>query len=209
MTKLAKKNNSTKYALKYLHPNVKNWGALAMMAGEKKYGAWNFLDGHKLTDLLDAMERHIDRIREGEWIDTDCTERLDRSVPHLGCIVAGVNMIAGQLAKGTLIDDRHRYLDKMAGDFDVLPAGAIEDNQESDAVTDASTDMFQLGARWERCGQVRTVGEETAEGIRMLRENSEYVNMVRWTREELYRDPIWIYLGPALGLAPTVVGGKL
>ena len=128
MTKLAKKNNSTKYALKYIHPNVKNWGALAMMAGAEKYGPWNFLNGHKLTDLLDAMERHIDRIRQGEWMDMDCTIRLNRDVPHLGCIVAGVNMIAGQLAKGTLVDDRHQYLDKMAGDFDILPSGSIEDS---------------------------------------------------------------------------------
>lgn len=130
MTKLAKKNNSTKYALKYIHPNVKNWGALAMMAGAEKYGPWNFLSGHKLTDLLDAMERHIDCIRQGEWMDMDCTMRLNRDVPHLGCVVAGVNMIAGQLAKGTLVDDRHQYLDKMRGDFDTLPSGSIEDSSK-------------------------------------------------------------------------------
>lgn len=126
MNELAKKNNGTKYALKYIHPTTKNWGALAMMAGAKKYGAWNYINGHKLTDLLDAMERHIDRIRQGEWVDQDCSDRIDQTVPHLGCVVAGVNMIATQLAQGTLVDDRHDYLDKMAGDFDTVLDNAIE-----------------------------------------------------------------------------------
>ena len=201
MTKLAKKNNTTKYALKYVHPNVKNWGALAMMAGAEKYGAWNFLDGHKLTDLLDAMERHIDMIRQGEWNDPDCSERLDRDVPHLGCIVAGVNMIAGQLAKGTLVDDRHDYLDKMAGDFDVLPSGSIETAEVlPPAVVEAVADLderFQVGARWNNKQQnrVRVLSEVLPDDqFNFLFESSGLEGSCSWSKAEL-ATPSWTYIG--------------
>lgn len=78
---------------------------LAMRAGEIKYGDWNFLGGHGRLQLLAAMERHAMLIFDGEEDDPDTTARLNTSVPHYGCIVAGINMTWFQSDYGTLRED--------------------------------------------------------------------------------------------------------
>jgi hypothetical protein len=40
--------------------------AYGMMAGEKKYGRYNYTKGHKVSQLLAAAERHIKIYQEGE-----------------------------------------------------------------------------------------------------------------------------------------------
>ena len=109
--KTAKKDNikDCKPAYKFIHPHLKEMCAYANMAGGQKYDDWNFLYGHDLDDLLDAMERHIDKIRQGEWADDDATAYLRKRcegstkiVTHLGCVLANVNMILHQLDAGTL-----------------------------------------------------------------------------------------------------------
>lgn len=93
---------------RYTHPEVKRELALAMMAGAIKYSAYNFMKGHTVLQLLDALERHLDLYRWGEDLDKDCTERLGQPVSHLGCILACVNMLCAQRSEGTLIDDRYK-----------------------------------------------------------------------------------------------------
>ena len=107
-SKQAKKNDGrdAKPKLRFLHRELKFGPTRAMMAGEIKYGAWNFLKGHGLLQLLDAMERHIQAIRDGEWTDPDTTEYLGKEVTHLDCIGANLNMIYWQKDNGTLKDDR-------------------------------------------------------------------------------------------------------
>ena len=114
----AMKNNSKKVNLKYISALLKEWIANAMSAGAVKYAPYNYLKGHNLTDLLDAMERHIGQVRDGQWIDEETSKILGRPVTHLGCVGASLNMIASQLKKGTLIDDRWDYLDE--ADFDTI-----------------------------------------------------------------------------------------
>lgn len=128
--KKALKNNvkDLKPPVKYICPDLTQGIAYAHLAGEIKYDAWNFTHGHNLTDLLDAMQRHLDAIRLGIDVDEDTTERLKTGgvnamgkvyeprpdcqvvVEHLDCIGASLNMIRWQQRLGTLIDDRD-YLD--------------------------------------------------------------------------------------------------
>jgi hypothetical protein len=105
----ALKDNKTKIRLSYIHPRTKEEIALAHMAGAKKYEEWNFLKGHKYLDLLDAIERHVDKLKLCEDIDEDSTAILGQQVHHLGCIGANVNMLIAQMVLGTLIDDRIRF----------------------------------------------------------------------------------------------------
>ena len=94
----------------YLSPILKDEICYGMMAGAIKYEAYNYLKGHKLSQLMDAMERHLDAVRQGEWYDVDTSRRLGRPVTHLGLVGCGLNMIFSQLDLGTLTDDRGEHL---------------------------------------------------------------------------------------------------
>ena len=121
----AKKDNKKdcKPPIKYIHPDFIEGPAYGMLAGEMKYGAWNYLNGHNYTDLLDAAIRHLNAVRRGEDIDENCTKILREGyirdgqhiegfgekapkVHHLWLAACNINMILSQMAKGTLKDDR-------------------------------------------------------------------------------------------------------
>lgn len=105
---MAKKDNrkDRKSPYKYLSKPFQDAVADAHLAGEFKYGAWNYLKGHSAMDLLEAMERHIAEVKMGIDQDKDCSDRIGRAVHHLGCVGANINMYLTQLTIGTLIDDR-------------------------------------------------------------------------------------------------------
>lgn len=107
----AKKDNvkDCKPPLKYIHPNFVEGMAFGMLAGELKYGAWNFMLGHDVQDLLDGATRHMNAFRKGELIDQDTTNRLrekfgDKApeVSHLWLAACNLNMIIWQLDHKTL-----------------------------------------------------------------------------------------------------------
>lgn len=76
-------------------------GALAMEHGAKKYQPYNWREKKvKYTIYLDALERHILALRDGE----DIAE--DSGVSHLGHIIAGASILADCVAGGFIIDDR-------------------------------------------------------------------------------------------------------
>jgi len=106
----AKKNDVSdgKYQCRYIHPATKKAMGIALEAGDLKYGPFNFMDGHTVLQLLDALERHLDAFRWGEDFDHDCSKRLGRKVPHVGNMLACLNMLMAQQAEGTLIDDRYK-----------------------------------------------------------------------------------------------------
>jgi hypothetical protein len=81
-------------------PLFKSMVSLGKLNGSLKYGKSNYL-GTKVTlsTYLDAIERHMDRIKLGEWFD------LVDNVPHLGAIGANCDIIASAQAAGTLIND--------------------------------------------------------------------------------------------------------
>lgn len=80
--------------------------ALAFMAGEIKYGTFNYTKGHNARQLLAAIKRHVNKLLEGEDYDQECTERTGHQVSHLGCILANCAMYLHQQQLGTLHDDR-------------------------------------------------------------------------------------------------------
>lgn len=91
-----------------------------MMAGEKKYGRYNFTKGHSYNQLTAAMVRHIKLFESGEDFDKDTTERVfgtnserrnrtnepAKQVSHLACVAANVLMLLEQISIGTAEDDR-------------------------------------------------------------------------------------------------------
>ena len=108
----AKKDNvkDKKPPYKYIGKELKDHVANAHLAGEIKYGDWNFLQGHTAMQLLEAMERHIAWVKNGVNYDKDCSLRIKKLVHHLGCVGAGINMYLMQEALGTLVDDRPRAI---------------------------------------------------------------------------------------------------
>jgi hypothetical protein len=108
--------------------------AYSLMAGEVKYGRYNFYKGHKLSQLTAAISRHTKAIDNGEDIDQDTSLLLssyygkDVQVTHAACIAANVAMMLAQKECGTLTDDRFKSA------YDELP--------------DLYTDTFS-GTSWE------------------------------------------------------------
>ena len=83
------------------------YGALAMMVGAHKYGPYNWRNKKvKMSVYLDAMERHIARLRDGENDSVDAGAAHIGAVPHLGNIIACAAILAEAVEGGFLIDDR-------------------------------------------------------------------------------------------------------
>jgi hypothetical protein len=107
----AKKDNlkDCKPPLKYIFPDFFDGIGFGMLAGELKYEAWNFLFGHDIQDLLDAVVRHSNARRRGEVYDEDTSRRLrekfgDKAprVKHTWLAACNLNMIEWQESQGTL-----------------------------------------------------------------------------------------------------------
>ncbi len=76
-------------------------GALAMANGAKKYKPYNWRQNKvQYSIYLDALERHLLALRDGEDIASDS------GVHHLGHIIAGASILADCIAGDFLIDDR-------------------------------------------------------------------------------------------------------
>ena len=91
---------SRKVALGLFPRAGKIYGALAMSEGAKKYGPYNWREKGVLhTVYLDAIERHLDAVRDGQWLDPES------GFPHMGHIVAGAAIILDANSVGKLIND--------------------------------------------------------------------------------------------------------
>lgn len=91
-------------------------GALAATDGADKYGPYNWRTGPAISMMtyLDALERHIMALRDGEVYD------FKSGVHHLGHVIAGAAIILDAEAVGQLVDDRPS----------VGPAGSLMRNNE-------------------------------------------------------------------------------
>ena len=79
----------------------KIYGALAMEFGARKYEPYNWRNKKvKYTIYLDAIERHLLALRDGE------NQAEDSKVHHLGHIIAGASILADAIEGGFVIDDR-------------------------------------------------------------------------------------------------------
>lgn len=91
----------TKPALWLVPPALRIIAEPAMRLGGQKYGPFNWREkGVKYNVYLDALERHMTAIREGQDIDPES------GFTHLSHMAACVAIIADAMYIGKLIDDR-------------------------------------------------------------------------------------------------------
>lgn len=77
------------------------YGCIAMRDGAEKYGPYNWRDKKvRMTIYLDAIERHVLALRDGE------DNAQDSKLPHLAHIIACGAILADAVEGGFLQDDR-------------------------------------------------------------------------------------------------------
>lgn len=92
---------NTKVSMSKLPAVACAWGAMAMMDGAAKYGAYNFRDIPVSAHIyVDAAKRHLDLWFEGQEMASDS------KVHHLGHALACCAILMDAQECGTLIDDR-------------------------------------------------------------------------------------------------------
>lgn len=76
------------------------FGCLGLLDGALKYGRSNWrVAGVRLSIYVDAIQRHVSAMFEGEWLDPDS------GVPHISHILACAAIIADAEAAGKLEHD--------------------------------------------------------------------------------------------------------
>lgn len=103
------------------------YGAMAVRDGAIKYGPYNWREKDiQLMPYLGALERHIARLKDGEWVD-------DKSgAPHLGHIIATAGILADAHECGSLIDDRPKRdgaATRLLDQFETMMKRRIEDDE--------------------------------------------------------------------------------
>ena len=82
--------------------------AYVMMAGQDKYGRYNYTKGHKINQLTSAAARHLKHIEDNEDLDKDTSDRVNQEIHHAACVCANMLMLLHQRELGTLEDDRFK-----------------------------------------------------------------------------------------------------
>lgn len=89
-----------KAPLQYLEPAANAPTARVLEHGAEKYGYRNWrVDPISLRTYLGAVQRHIDAMKEGQWLDPDSGQ------PHFAHIGANVHVVMDAKAYGTMHDD--------------------------------------------------------------------------------------------------------
>jgi hypothetical protein len=79
----------------------KAYVALGLTEGMFKYGAHNYrIAGVRASIYLDALERHLESFKNGEWADPKT------KVPHLASMGACINILVDAHEAGVITDDR-------------------------------------------------------------------------------------------------------
>ena len=92
---------NTKVSLSKLPMIAVAHGAMAMMDGATKYGAFNWRDKAVVSSIyIDAAMRHLQCWFEGQEVASDS------KVHHLGHAIACCAILLDAQAKGKLVDDR-------------------------------------------------------------------------------------------------------
>lgn len=86
----------------HLVPSALNiYASLAFLEGALKYGAGNYRAiGVRFSIYIAALERHLQKVKDGEWADKTT------GVPHFSSILACVGIILDAKHCGKLTDDR-------------------------------------------------------------------------------------------------------
>lgn len=92
---------STKLPLGLVPGTTKAYLAIGHLEGHLKYGLVNWREaGVRMSIYLDALERHIEKLKAGEWEDPIT------KIPHLANALACLSIIVDAYECGKLIDDR-------------------------------------------------------------------------------------------------------
>lgn len=92
---------SSKLPMHLIPGTAKAYLAIAFLEGALKYGKYNWrVAGVRVSIYLDAMERHMEKFKNGEWSDPVT------HVPHLASVMACSAIILDADAVGKLTDDR-------------------------------------------------------------------------------------------------------
>lgn len=92
---------SDKLPLDLVPGTTKAYLALGHLEGHLKYGLVNWREaGVKTSIYLAALERHIEKYKNGEWEDPKT------QIPHLANALACLSIIVDAYESGKLIDDR-------------------------------------------------------------------------------------------------------
>lgn len=76
------------------------YGALGLLDGALKYGRGNWrVAGVRASIYVDAIQRHLDAYREGEYVDPDS------GLPHLAHLLASAAILVDAGAMGKLTND--------------------------------------------------------------------------------------------------------
>lgn len=106
---------STKVPLGLVPPVTMAYLAVGHLEGDLKYGRVNWREaGVRFSIYLDAMLRHIMKLRDGEWEDAITT------VPHLANILCCASIIIDAHHAGKLIDDRPKSNEATSETIDEL-----------------------------------------------------------------------------------------
>lgn len=92
---------STKLPMHLVPSSLKVFAAMAFLEGALKYGKYNWrVAGVRTSIYLDAIERHLEKFKDGQWEDPKTL------VPHLASIIACCGIILDAEQVGKLVDDR-------------------------------------------------------------------------------------------------------
>lgn len=107
---------SDKLPLSLVPGTTKAYLAIGHLEGRLKYGLVNFREvGVKTSIYLDALDRHVEKFKNGEWEDPVT------KVPHLANALACLSIIVDAYECGKLVDDRPKsapvaeLIDKFSG----------------------------------------------------------------------------------------------
>lgn len=108
------KKDKKKVSSKAYHPEMHlPLIPVADMSIEKNYEPFNWLDSNNevtMTYLIDAAQRHLDKIKLGIDINTEektpTGERCKNQPYHAACVAYNMLMLCLQMDKGVAIDDR-------------------------------------------------------------------------------------------------------
>lgn len=92
---------STKLPLSLIPGTTKAYLAIGHLEGHTKYGLCNWRSaGVRFSIYLDALERHIEKMKGGQWVDPQT------QVPHIANAITCLSIIIDAYESKKLIDDR-------------------------------------------------------------------------------------------------------
>ena len=86
--------NQGKAALGLICGYAKQGLARVLMFGREKYTPWGWYLGLDMAECLESLERHMDALRRGEWIDPDS------KLPHVDHIQANAMFASSYWHRG-------------------------------------------------------------------------------------------------------------